>query len=87
MGAGFIPRVLERALLDEVIRVSSQEAVEAARSLARQEGILVGISSGAAMRAAIRWGGVGGERAVVSDGSMREVVGVLEPQLNCDEES
>ncbi|KDD74886.1 pyridoxal-phosphate dependent enzyme [Helicosporidium sp. ATCC 50920] len=54
IGAGFVPRVLDRNLLDEVLRVSSQEALAASRALARQEGILVGISSGAVMTAALR---------------------------------
>ncbi|MBO8128773.1 MAG: cysteine synthase A [Peptococcaceae bacterium] len=53
IGAGFIPDVLQRELIDEVITVSSKDAVAAARELARREGLLVGISSGAACRAAL----------------------------------
>jgi len=54
IGAGFIPKVLRRDLLDEVFTASEDEAFEWARTLAREEGILVGISSGAAMAAASR---------------------------------
>lgn len=54
IGAGFVPRVLRTDLLDEVLRVSSAEAVAMARRLAAEEGILCGISSGAAVHAAIR---------------------------------
>ncbi len=54
IGAGFIPEVLERELLDEVIAVSDADAVETARRLARKEGIFAGISAGAAMWAALQ---------------------------------
>ncbi len=53
IGAGFIPKVLRRDLLDEVFTVTEDEAFEWARRLAREEGILVGISAGAAMAAAV----------------------------------
>jgi cysteine synthase A len=53
IGAGFIPEVLRLDLVDEIIRVSNDDAGEAARRLARQEGILAGISSGAATWAAL----------------------------------
>ena len=52
IGAGFVPSVLDTELYDEVIKVSDEDAFLQARSLARTEGILVGISSGAALHAA-----------------------------------
>jgi cysteine synthase A len=54
IGAGFIPTVLDRQLLAEVLQVDNDEAMEATRNLARLEGILCGISSGAAAAAARR---------------------------------
>ena len=53
IGAGFVPEILDTGLLDEVIRVTEEEAYAAARMLARNEAILAGISSGAALHAAI----------------------------------
>jgi cysteine synthase A len=53
IGAGFIPAVLNTAIYDEIIRVKDEDALETARQVARQEGLLVGISSGAAVWAAL----------------------------------
>lgn len=54
VGAGFIPKVLNRDVLDEVVQVTSSEAFNMARRLAKEEGIFAGISSGAAVAAAVR---------------------------------
>ncbi len=54
IGAGFIPDVLNRSIIDEIITVTNQQALETARTLAAKEGILCGISSGAAAWAAIQ---------------------------------
>ncbi len=54
IGAGFVPAVLRVDLIDEVVRVTNEDAAATARRLAREEGILAGISSGAAVSAALR---------------------------------
>ena len=53
IGAGFVPAVLDASLLDEILPVTEEEAYAAARLLARREGVLAGISSGAALHAAM----------------------------------
>jgi cysteine synthase A len=54
IGAGFVPEVLDRSIIDEIVTVSNEAAFETARDLARTEGILCGISSGAAAWAALQ---------------------------------
>src|SRR5512136_230799 len=54
LGAGFIPKVLNTSIYDEIIRVKGEDAFETSRQMAKQEGILVGISSGAATWAALQ---------------------------------
>ncbi len=53
IGANFVPKILNRDIIDEIITVTEEEAYSAGRALAKNEGILVGISSGAALHAAI----------------------------------
>jgi cysteine synthase A len=56
IGAGFIPDVLNRGIYDEIVRVTNDAALETARRLAKEEGLFVGISSGAAIWAALEVG-------------------------------
>jgi cysteine synthase A len=56
IGAGFVPAILDRKVIDEVITISNETALETARRAAREEGIPVGISSGAAIAAALEVG-------------------------------
>jgi cysteine synthase len=56
IGAGFVPDILDRSVIDEIVTVNSADAIETSRALARNEGIAGGISSGAAIAAAIKLG-------------------------------
>jgi cysteine synthase A len=55
IGAGFVPKVLNREVIDEIFTVSDEQAMDTTRLLAQMEGILVGVSSGAAVYAAIKY--------------------------------
>lgn len=57
IGAGFVPQILDRSVIDEIITISNEEAFDTARRIGKLEGILVGISSGAAVFAALRKAG------------------------------
>jgi cysteine synthase A len=68
IGAGFVPDVLDRSVIDEVVTVGNQTSMDTARQVARLEGIPVGISSGAAVAAALEIGarpGMAGKTIVV----------------------
>jgi len=54
IGAGFVPDILNRNIIDEIIKVENDDAIDTARKLAREEGILCGISSGASLWAALK---------------------------------
>lgn len=70
IGAGFIPTILNREIIDEVITVADQDAIETARAAAKREGILCGISSGAAVYAALKL-------AFRSDNRGKQIVAIL----------
>jgi cysteine synthase A len=57
IGAGFVPKVLNRSIIDEIIRVTNDDAFTTAHKVARTEGILTGISAGAAVWAALKIAG------------------------------
>ena len=76
IGAGFVPEVLDREVIDEMIQVEDEVAIETARLTATREGLLVGISAGAAIHAAMELGSrreMAGKRivAIVPDGGER----------------
>jgi cysteine synthase A len=73
IGAGFIPDVLDRDLLDGVVKVGNEEALEMARRLATEEGLLCGISSGAAVTAALKY--------AAGEGSGSELIVVIIPSF------
>jgi len=73
IGAGFIPDVLERDLLDGVVKVGNEEALEMGRRLASEEGVLCGISSGAAVAAALKY--------AAGEGSGSELIVVIIPSF------
>ncbi len=78
IGAGFVPQVLDRSVIDEIIPVEDETAVETARLAATREGLLVGISAGAAIHAALELGSrreMAGKRIVVivPDGGERYI--------------
>jgi len=73
IGAGFIPDVLEKNMLDGVVKVGNDEALEMARRLATEEGLLCGISSGAAVAAALKY--------AAGDGSGNELIVVIIPSF------
>ena len=54
IGAGFVPDILDRSVIDEIIQVSNEDAIDVARQLAAKEGLLSGISSGANVWAALQ---------------------------------
>jgi cysteine synthase len=68
IGPGFVPEVLDRSVIDEIITVDDEDALDTARELAKREGILAGISAGAAVHAALDVAGregMAGKRVVV----------------------
>ncbi len=73
IGAGFVPDVLESNLLDGIIKVGNQESLEMARRLATEEGLLCGISSGAAVTAALKY--------AAGEGSSSELIVVIIPSF------
>jgi len=73
IGAGFVPDVLDTDLVDAIVTVENDEALEMARRLAKEEGILCGISSGAAVAAALKY--------AAGEGSKNELIVVIIPSF------
>ena len=73
IGAGFVPDVLDRDLLDGIVKVGNEETLEMARRLATEEGLLCGISSGAVVAAAIQY--------AAAEGSDHELIVVIIPSF------
>ncbi len=73
IGAGFVPEVLDTKLIDGVVKISNDEALEMARRLAKEEGLMCGISSGAAVAAAIKYGS--------EEGRDKEMIVVIIPSF------
>jgi cysteine synthase len=76
IGPGFVPEVLDRSVIDEIVAVGDEEALDTAREAARREGLLVGVSAGAAIRASLDLAGrreMSGKRivTVIPDGGER----------------
>jgi cysteine synthase A len=76
IGPGFVPEVLDRSVIDEIVAVGDEEALDTAREVARREGLLVGVSAGAAIRASLDLAGrreMSGKRivTVIPDGGER----------------
>jgi len=69
IGAGFIPKILNTAIYDEIVRVKNDDAMDLARRMAREEGLLAGISSGAAM-----WAALEVERRAENEGKLIVVI-------------
>ncbi len=66
IGAGFVPKVLNTSIIDEVVKISNAEAFEGSRELAKREGVFVGMSSGAAYKAA--------EKIALKEGPSKKIV-------------
>jgi cysteine synthase A len=80
LGAGFIPDILNREIYDEIVRVPNDAALDTARRLAKEEGLFVGISSGAAVWAALQVGGATRTRASSSSPSCPRSASATSPR-------
>jgi cysteine synthase A len=89
IGAGFVPDVMDTELVDRIITISNEEAVETSLRLAREEGILCGISSGANVAAALKYAALEGNESklivtVICDFGERYVQTILMDGLRYD---